>query len=384
MADQAKNILIGLFVIAACAVVAFMLLFLHPTVGDERKVFRVRFANIDKVSIGTRVLFAGKPVGEVVSIHEIPDAINERKEINGYVYVYEVKLRVDSSVNIFNSDDISLKTAGLLGERSVAITPQAPKPNEPLVLVNDQVVYANETGTVEEAIKDFQKLSTKIERVVDDFIVTLDDVKKEKIVYKLGELLANLDEISAAINKPKLLTETVTNIHAFSDRLVHTGNSIDEIVTKVSKGEGTLGKILVENQLYFQTTAVLSKAETLFNDINHYGVLFHLDKGWQRLRARRMNLLNKLSTPQEFRNYFNDELDQLTTSLERVEMMLDQTTGSPCGLEVYGSREFAKVYAELLRRIATIEESLKMYTEQVRDIQEFQQENCYYPMQTCY
>jgi phospholipid/cholesterol/gamma-HCH transport system substrate-binding protein len=63
MPDQAKNILIGIFVIVACAIIVFVLMFLHPSVGDESRLLRVRFANIDKITLGTRVNFAGKPVG---------------------------------------------------------------------------------------------------------------------------------------------------------------------------------------------------------------------------------------------------------------------------------------------------------------------------------
>ena len=47
MIDQTKNMMIGLFVIAACAIITFIILFLHPSVGDEGRVLRVRFANVD-------------------------------------------------------------------------------------------------------------------------------------------------------------------------------------------------------------------------------------------------------------------------------------------------------------------------------------------------
>ncbi|MDP1880257.1 MAG: MlaD family protein, partial [Parachlamydiaceae bacterium] len=78
MGAAIKNILIGVFVILAVCVIVFMLLFLHPSVGDNAKTLRVRFADIDKVNIGTRVTYAGRPVGEVVSITELPDARTSR------------------------------------------------------------------------------------------------------------------------------------------------------------------------------------------------------------------------------------------------------------------------------------------------------------------
>ena len=74
MTEKVKNILIGLFVTAAVTIVVAMILFLEPKVGDGKKTIRVRFANISGIVVGTRVAFAGKPVGEVIHIREVPDA----------------------------------------------------------------------------------------------------------------------------------------------------------------------------------------------------------------------------------------------------------------------------------------------------------------------
>jgi phospholipid/cholesterol/gamma-HCH transport system substrate-binding protein len=68
MTDKMKNILIGLFVSAAVTLTIAMILFLDPKIGDGKKTLEVRFSNISGITIGTRVTFAGKPVGEVESI----------------------------------------------------------------------------------------------------------------------------------------------------------------------------------------------------------------------------------------------------------------------------------------------------------------------------
>ena len=74
MTDRMKNILIGLFVTGAVATMIGLVLFLKPTVGDGKKTMCVRFTNISGISVGTRVNFAGKPIGEVVHIQELPKA----------------------------------------------------------------------------------------------------------------------------------------------------------------------------------------------------------------------------------------------------------------------------------------------------------------------
>lgn len=98
------------------------------------------------------------------------------------------------------------------------------------------------------------------------------------------------------------------------------------------------------------------------DDVNHYGILFHNDKRWQRLRARRMNLMEKLKTPQEFRNFFNQEVDQVSTSLARVNMVLEKAGKYPYCVQ---DHEFRKVYTELLRRVSSLEDSLEMYNTQI-------------------
>jgi phospholipid/cholesterol/gamma-HCH transport system substrate-binding protein len=379
MGDQLKNALIGIFVIAACAIVVFMLLFLHPSIGDERKIFYIRFANIDKISVGTRVTFAGKPAGEVYHIKELESVRTERKGHGGYIYAYELEIRVDSGVNIFNTDQIAAKTSGLLGEKSVAIIPLPAQPGQiPTLIIEKDVLYADESGSLEEAIKSVRDVATKFEGALDAITETFSEIKERKIWEHIGKTAANLNDISSSID-PQQLRRTVDNVQDLSALALKSWANVDatilnakditsrgkEIINHVARGEGSFGKILYNDELYLRLKGLISKAEITFNDINHYGLLFNSDKGWQRLRARRLNLLQKLSSPQEFQNYFNDEVDQISTSISRVAMILDNSgIQPPCNL-LLQDPEYVKVYSDLLRRITDLEESIQMYNQQV-------------------
>ena len=109
----------------------------------------------------------------------------------------------------------------------------------------------------------------------------------------------------------------------------------------------------------------MSKAETIMDDINHYGLLFNNDKGWQRLRARRMNLLVKLENPAEFYNFFNDEVNRISTSLSRVTSVLNDTYGFCAPPDLLCDPCFESVFADLLRRIEGLEENIKLYNQQL-------------------
>lgn len=471
--------MIAIFVLAATSIVTFLLMFIHPSVGDEKKILTVRFPDIDKVSLGTRVTYGGKPVGEVVDIREIPGEKMHRFTRDGKVYLYELELKVDSSVNVFNTDEVALRTSGLLGEKSVSINPSPPKPGEKIKQIDSEVIYANETGTVEQTFKEFKEVADKLDAALDNINRIMDDLQHEHTFKNVARVVSNLADITDSLNKPKSISDTIANVHHFAQSLDESWNKLEKIInnfeetsdhvkditsavnqpdnlaetvenvheatqrlvttwdtvdiafgyladttkntkeitdsvnepeelngivhnvsnittrlsndmprvsyalnelsataantnlitSKVTEGQGALGKILVDDELYLRITSILNKGEVIMDDINHYGLLFHSDKNWQRLRARRLNLLAKLCTPQEFRNFFNDEVDNITTSLARVNMVLDRNESLyPCGL-LLDDNDFTKVYAELLRRVTSMEEALKMYNMQLVEYQ---------------
>jgi phospholipid/cholesterol/gamma-HCH transport system substrate-binding protein len=428
MVDQAKNLMIGIFVVAAVTLIFLIILFIHPTVGDDARQLRVRFANIDKVNVGTRVNFAGRPIGEVIEIREILDEHEPRPTFNGIVYPYELTLTLDSSVEVYNSDEVSLRTSGLLGEKSVNIRPMPPKPGVPLQMIqSNEIVYADESGGVEETLREFKELSDKFEEALDSIIVTLHDFKDEQVVKKFGDAFnhisvalddiktsevvqkfagtfEHLRNITDSLDEPEKWRNSLNNVDTFTTNMVKTWDTVDiamnnladttqntrvltqdgkDIIANVRAGEGTVGKVVMTDDLYIRLTSLLSKGETALNDVNHYGILFHLDKNWQRLRARRMNLLMRLSSPQEFRNFFNEEVDQISTSLSRVTMVLDESGSPSCMPCLIQNPEFTKVFSELLRRVEDVEEYLKLYNTQLNDcnVRETEFYNCWYP---CY
>jgi phospholipid/cholesterol/gamma-HCH transport system substrate-binding protein len=361
MKDQFKNMMIGIFVLSALAIIVFMIFFLHPYIGDEGITLRVRFTDIDKVNVGTRVTFAGKPIGEVIEITELDDVKNTRTVKKGEIYVFELKLGVDSGTKVFNTDRISLRTSGLLGERSVAIDPEPLKPGQKLRLVNHEIIYAEQSGSVEETFAEFKQVADRFDKLLDLVTNALVELAEQNTWKNVASAIENINEIT---------TNLTTNWQAVDDtinNLADTTDSTKEIAQNIRDGKGTIGRLASTDELYLNMSALMSKGQTILDDINHYGLLFQNDKGWQRLRARRMNLLQRLQTPQEFRNFFNDEINQINTGLARVSMVLDKTVCVPPYACLAEDRDFQRVFAELYRKVEGLEESLKMYNIQVMD-----------------
>lgn len=377
--EKSKNLLIGIFFLTAIAIITYIILFLHPRVGDEGLTIKVRFANIDKVNIGTRVLFAGRPVGEVVSIEEVEGARSQG--IIGDVedvYIYELTLKVDSGVRLYLSDDIAIVTSGLLGEKSVEITPRPTPADGKLLPVGEQIMYASSPASLEEAVKEFTDVAESAKQAVDSIKDQIKILEENETAEHLSSMARNLSEITGAINRPEKINRFMDNMIAMADSASQMAHSGNVIVQDISNGKGSVGQLVESDDLYLRLVSVLNKAETVMDDVNHYGLLFHNDSSWQRLRARKMNLLARLSTPQEFYNYFNDEVNQISTSISRLSAVMEDCQAEAI-LPIITCEPFTAVFADLLRRVEALESDLKLFDQQVMQ----ERENAWNPPYRC-
>lgn len=402
MGDKTKNLLIGLFVIAGSALLIGMILFLRPTVGDMKKTLYARFSNINQISIGTRLLYAGKPVGELVAITPLVNPSRDKYDLLGRLYVYQLTMKYDSHVDIYNTDIITVQTSGLLGEKSISIIPQKANPGVVPQLIGNEPVYAVSVDPIEGILDEISDVSVKIQDTVEKIGVWFDD-NAEQLSTTIGavggamiaaeKMLGDINEkqIIAAVNT--LITQTTETTRHVNSAFVEMENSqlfenagvafnnmkrasfsIEKFTRDLAIGKGTLGKLIEQDDLYLEFSSVLGKAGTMMNDINHYGVLFHLNKSWQRERLQRATLLTKLQTPYDFRQYFDCEVDTITTAMGRIGSVLDKAGRKP-NEELMQSPAFKKDFRELMNRVDKLHAELKLYNEKLVEVQK-SEDNC--------
>ncbi|MES2122759.1 MAG: MlaD family protein [Chlamydiota bacterium] len=394
MREQTRNMLIGIFVIIACALIVWLILFLKPAVGDGKQTLFLRFSNINRINVGTRVLFAGKPVGEVVAIDEIYDAREKpQRDDLGQIYYYQLTLKIDSHIKVYNTDEFTIQTSGLLGEKSIAIIPKTPPKGITPRQITTQPVNAESVDPLENAFNDLSSLAKKMQQSFDKINVWID-----KNGDSLGEAICSfknaMNEVDTAvhsINDLKLIpdiqlmvrnaTSTICDIKDAIRQLnegkvfVNAGemicnfkdasHSINLISKNIASGKGTLGKLINCDELYYRMSAVMSKADTLMNDVNHYGILFHLNKSWQRQRLQKITELNALNTPKGFKNYFEGEVDEINTAMARISMLIERAQTSPEKETILSNDQFRKDFAELLRQSEELSDNLKLYNQQL-------------------
>jgi len=393
MSNQLKNFIIGIFLISSVAVLVALVLFLKPSVGDEKQTLLVRFSNINKISVGTRVLFAGKPIGEVTDVQEIYHARETQPtDLLGRLFFYQLTLKIDSGVHVYSSDEISIQTSGLLGEKSIAIIPKSPpKGVIPKQITAKTPFYADSIDPIENTFSRLSDIGDKLDTTVDRVREWLaqNEGKLASSIASFSSAMAQVDALTTALNKDglagqikEIATSASTSLQRIdtalttlqSDRtfdnlglavanLQQASTSIDRVCNELSAGQGTVGKLIQNEDMYLRLTAILSKADTLMNDVNHYGILFHLNKAWQRTRAKRISALNALETPTAFKSYFQTEVDLINTSMARISMLIEKAKDDDQNTVLH-STAFKDNFADLLRHVDEVSDNLRLYNEQ--------------------
>lgn len=404
MTDKLKNVLIGLFVLMSILIIVATILFLQPTIGDGKKSLNVRFSNISGIHLGTRVTIAGKPIGEVEEISVVPNARNDKKDEFGRIYYYQLKLKVDSSVEVYDCDIISIHTTGLMGEKSVGINPKAFS-KKPSKIVTNDILYAKSVDYFENTANQISKLSKKADIVIDNFnswfekngqnlsgVISsihslLDSIDNQKIIFSLNQSVNSFQNNMNYINqifqtakdnktfdKFNLLMDNMTLTSQF---LCTEGKETLENLNALSKNlnevKGTIGRLLNSDDLYLNLGAIISKANTLFNDINNYGLLFQYSKGWQRLRTKRATILESLNNPKDFKNFFENEISDITASLSRINQLVAKAKNSSQKNKILSSETYKKNFSYLLRQVESLNNMVKLYNEDLIDKSNAQQ-----------
>ncbi len=311
MSQYTKNFLTGVFIICACLTAAFFIMFLKPSVGDMKKTYYLRFADINKVLVGTRVDFAGKPIGEVVKIEDIANSrYDSKKDKLGRLYTYQVTIKIDSKVDIYSSDLIFLETSGLMGERSIAISPKALNENNNRLVPEGEILYAQSGDMLENTIANLSELTTEthtflnqlnnwiekngnqLSHSIESFdklmckgSIILDQMNEHRLIESTTKMVENMELTSKRIQQGILLLDK----HHFFENTAYTmenfrsfSASCDLIGAKIVSPNGLLNQVMTNAEWAKTIEQTLKNSKALLEAINNYGFLFHLNKKWQR------------------------------------------------------------------------------------------------------
>lgn len=220
-------------------------------IGSHQKYFQrqytlwTSFSNIKGLMVGAPVRLAGLTVGRV-------NVIRFPEDPRAKMIAVELKINKGVQKRIREDSIATIQTMGLLGDKYVEVSLGSPQfevmPDEAIIASNDPV--------------DLMEYAAKLEEAIDAVNTILIDVKEissqvrggkgllHAILYDPagGELVNNLSVASGSADE---LMQDLTS----------TVKSINAIVKKVERGEGSLGGIINDPTVYEDLKVILGGAK---------------------------------------------------------------------------------------------------------------------------
>ncbi len=184
------------------------------------------FNSLKELKNGDEVRMAGVKIGVV-----------ERTHLNAEKRRAEAILRIDTGAEIPNDATATISMAGLIGTNYIAVdlgTPGAP-PLQPGQEINTKV-----TADLNSIMADIGSLGQKLE----------------------GALGAFGDAMGGSSDKPGLFQKLDQLVTENQEKVGITMQNLQDITTKVNKGEGTIGRLVNDPALYDELMTTVADIKT--------------------------------------------------------------------------------------------------------------------------
>lgn len=267
MRPASTELKVGSFALIVLALLTFMTFKVGGFNWAKKKGYTVyaEFKNVGGLDEKTRVKIAGVDSGTIEKI--------ELKEGKA-----KVTIMMNRDVVLYSDSSVGIRSSGLLGDRYLEVKSGK---EDPKLKDKDTIKNVVEIVDMDDLIRNITEVSGSINRLsssLEETIATPEGKKSIKdIVNNLRDVSANLkdavkmndEKLRAVLDNLKEFTaslkdkgpELVANLNKASSELKElieenrpgvksAVQSIDEITQKISKGEGTIGKLVKDDRLY--------------------------------------------------------------------------------------------------------------------------------------
>lgn len=267
---------LGMFV--ALAVVAAVLI-VETLGGFETfqggKQLVARFQDIQDLKKGDRVKMAGYDIGRVAKI-ELDSANNKVK----------VTLKLNKDAAVKTDSFATIKFTGLMGQNFVAI--EFGSPGSPQ-LADNMDVNTKEATDLSAIMLKLDNVAAGVERVTESFtgfkisslmgpLIDLLQTNQVPISQAISNINAVTRQVAAGEGTVgKLISDdtlyytaltAVSNLQDTATEIRATVADARKVVDQVSAGQGTIGKLLTEDALYRETTNSMTQLREILQKMN--------------------------------------------------------------------------------------------------------------------
>ena len=274
------------------------------------KTYFTEYNNVQGLNTASVVTINGVDVGKVVDIK-----FNKDQDKRGNLIV---EFSVENDFEFSKNSIAKIYSASLMGGKSLAIVPsyegETAKPGDYLKGEIESDLFSSVTeklnplqAKVESVIKSADSLMTGLTDVLDpqsreslkasilELNATVSNFKSASA--NVNKLITNNDEtLSKTLNNAELMT---ANLAKLSDTLVNanlgltiknieeTVDNLNSVLAGLENGEGTLGKLLVDDKMYINLTNASKELEALLKEMKlhpkrfvHFSLFGKKDKGY--------------------------------------------------------------------------------------------------------
>lgn len=272
---------VGALVVAIGALIAFMSMQVSDDpsfLGRSRKAWFL-LPNASGLIKGSAIKSAGIPVGSIQDI----------KLQDGQA---RIEITVKSDVRLSRSAQVSMLANGILGDKHIEIQPGPVDDAE--LEDNGQILSVKNGGSLDDVMTQVGELATSLKEVANNLKEAVSDNGTDKHI--LGRIVQNVEKLTGDIaeitaDNKEQITEIVDQVHditatidelvnddsdkglkkTWKNAMVHIDSSlknIDDITTKINKGEGTIGKLISDEQTSEDVSSAIEGISGLVDSAN--------------------------------------------------------------------------------------------------------------------
>ena len=275
------------------------------------KIYKTEYNNVQGLNTASVVTINGVDVGKVVSIK-----FNKNPEKRGQLIV---EFSVETDFEFSKNSVAKIYSASLMGGKSLAVIPSY---EGATAISGDFLRGEIESDIFSSVTEKLNPLQAKVENVIvsaDSLLVGLNEIVDAKSRIHLKNSIANLNETiskfkSISISVDKLIKENeekldktlantemlTSNLAKLSDTLINanlgltvkkletTIGNFNKILASVEEGNGTLGKLISDEEMYNNFTAATKEMEELLREMKlhpkrfvHFSLFGKKDKGYK-------------------------------------------------------------------------------------------------------
>jgi len=278
MKKQYNEFTIGLVVTIALFIVIAGILWLNKSNFLESGLhIKMKVQDAHGIAVGDEVVYKGLSVGTLQSAHLVKDGVI-------------LELKIITAKNIPDDSRFTIRASGLLGGHIVEIQPGTSS----TYLQNGTEVMGFESIGLLDIVQHGSQLNSKLNNILAN-IDSLSDASSAHSIYttldelnqtsrtlhfllkenqnNLKDMITNLQEMSEKNKEP--LHRILTNISQKSENLANTiehtqqlAAKIDTLINKIYDGEGSLGRLILDESLYNNMNKTFIHLDSLIQAIH--------------------------------------------------------------------------------------------------------------------